>query len=97
MAEMKTTQGKMTELLKAMPNTAKAEKREMMALMVKAAEKMKELKTEIGAANDVAWHIQAHFKWKNAIKAVFGDDGVQQCIDWMKQSDKQALTTTRQD
>ena len=88
--EMRALQTKLFDLLKTLPKNAKTEKQEAMKLMEQVAEKIKELRKEANVANQVASHIEGHYKWKNAIKAVFGQEGVDKCIAWMEYDAEQA-------
>lgn len=81
---MKAMQEKLYELLKTLPKNAKTEKQEVVALLAQVAQKMKELRKEANEANEIARHIEGHYKWKNAIKAIFGQEGMDKCIAWME-------------
>ncbi len=73
----------LAKTLKELPKSAKAEKVEAMRLMELLAAKAKELRGEIHEAQQLAAHIQSHYKWKGAIRALWGQEGVNACITWM--------------
>ena len=68
-------------------NTApalKAVKAEIVKTIAEVLEKEKQLKAEIDQAVKIANNIETHYAWKNAVRAIWGDDGVKLCIEKMQ-------------
>lgn len=95
LGEMRTTNERLTKLMQDLPKSAKAEKAEVMALIQTVVSKISELRKEAHEANQVAGHIEAHYKWKDAIRAIFGQEGVDRCIVWMEYDRENASAQQR--
>ena len=75
------------ELQKIQLDTApsmKALKAEIVATVALVIAKEKEIKAEITAAAQIVNHIEGHMQWKVAVRALWGADGVNACIDHMQ-------------
>lgn len=83
LTELRGVHDRLTKLMRDLPKSAKAEKMEVQALLQTVASKISELRKETNLANQVAGHIEGHYKWKEAIRAIFGQEGVDRCIVWM--------------
>lgn len=82
--EFKFMYKKFSDMLPDFPKSMAAEKAEINKLMQEMAAQSRELKQEIKAANVVVSHIEGHIAWKAAVRACFGEEGIQQCFRYFE-------------
>lgn len=82
--KMKEHRVKLQELQVNTAPAHKALKAEIVKTIAEVLEKEKSLKAEIDQAVKIANNIETHYVWKNAVRAIWGDDGVELCIEKMQ-------------
>ena len=73
-----------------LPKAVRAQHPDVQDAINKAVEMLRKLKDETHLANEVAWKIEGHIKWKNTVLAVFGEEGVRRCFAHMQAEKKEA-------
>ena len=87
LGKVKRKYAELTLLRQSIPKERTAERAELLELSQLVLEYQSKLKAELTQAHDVANKIEGHLLWKNAVRALWGEDGLQQCYTHMNEQE----------
>lgn len=83
LGKMKRKQAELVLLRQSLPKDKVTERAELLQLCDQATQYMASLKEELKLADQVAHKIEGHLLWKDAVRALWGEEGLQQCYAHM--------------
>lgn len=84
LSKIKAARVEMQKVQASLTKNMKDEKAECVQLLAELDKARKALSQELHESRSVANHIQGHAKWKDAVRALWGQDGVNACIEHMQ-------------
>lgn len=86
LAKIKAARQELVKTQAALTKNMKEEKAECIALIAELDKVRKALAQELHESRSVANHIQGHIKWKEAVWALWGQEGIDACFAHMQQA-----------
>lgn len=89
LAKIKAARQELMKTQATLTKNMKEEKEECIALLAELDKAKKALATELHESRSVANHIQGHIKWKEAVRALWGQEGIEACFAHMQKREQQ--------
>ncbi|NDY89722.1 hypothetical protein [Ideonella livida] len=89
LAKIGRKQAELQMLRQSLPLSQEDHRAELTKLQGEATEMIGELRANMKAADLVARKIEGHLLWKEAVRSVWGEDGLQQCYAKMRELEAQ--------
>lgn len=89
LGRMKRKHSELVLLRQSLPKDKVDQRAELLQLSEAAMQYMVKLKEEMKQADQVARKIEGHLLWKDAVRAIWGDDGLQKCYAHMDEQEAQ--------
>lgn len=90
MGELRALREKMLHERDLLHKTAKELRQECHDAAEAATTEINNLRRVLGESKTVLNSIQKHYAWKTAVHAIWGDDGLQKCFDYMQEQQELA-------
>lgn len=84
MAKLKRKQAELVLLRQTLPKSKDTERAELLELCDTITQYQIKLKAELHAAGEVANKIEGRLLWKDAVRSIWGDEGLRQCYAYMQ-------------
>lgn len=97
LGKMKRKHAELALLRQSLPKDRVAERAELLQMCEDALQYMAKLKEEMKLADQVAHKIEGHLLWKDAVRAIWGEEGLQQCYAHMNAQEAQRASLYRTD
>lgn len=95
--KLKRKQAEYMLLRQALGPSQEAEKAEALKLINEVTDCIGRLKADLKAADFVAHKIEGHIMWKEAVRSLWGEDGLQQCYAKMREMEAERALLYRED
>ena len=87
LGKMKRKHAELSLLRQSLPKDKTAERAELLELIGMCQEYQAKLKAEMTQAHDIANKIEGRLLWKNAVHAIWGDDGLEKVYAHMREQE----------
>ncbi len=87
LGRMKRKHAELVLLRQTLPKDRAVERAELLELSELTLAYQVKLKKELAQAHDVADKIEGHLLWKNAVRELWGEEGLQQCYAHMTEQE----------
>lgn len=87
LGKLKRKHAELLLLRQTLPKDRAVERAELLELGELTLAYQSKLKQELAQAHDVAHKIEGHLLWKNAVRDIWGEEGLQQCYAHMTEQE----------
>ena len=97
LGQMKRKHAELVVLRQSIPKDRATERAELLQLCDSAMQYMTKLKEEMKQADQVAHKIEGHLLWKDAVRALWGEEGLQMCYQHMSEQEAERAALYKTD